>query len=56
MTPQTAATLADLYAITDKAELVNGELVRISATGGEREYAGMLQYFTDLRKREEHLT
>ena len=40
MITQTRATIEDLYATPGKAELVNGELVRMSPAGGTPGYAG----------------
>ena len=40
MLTKTRATMDDLYATPGKAELVNGELVRMSPTGGMPGYAG----------------
>jgi len=39
MTIGTAATIADLYRVTDKAELVAGKLVHMAPTGGAAAYA-----------------
>jgi Uma2 family endonuclease len=50
MTAKTRATLSDLYQVPDngKAELVNGELVLMSPTGGLPGYAGG-EIFASLR-------
>lgn len=40
MTVKTEATIDDLYCVPGKAELVNGELVRMSPTGDVPGYAG----------------
>ena len=48
MITQTRATIEDLYATADKAELVNGELVLMSPTGGIPGYAGD-EIFVSLR-------
>jgi Uma2 family endonuclease len=50
MTTKTKATLADLYCVPDngKAELVNGELILMSPTGGLPGYAGG-EIFASLR-------
>ncbi len=40
MSVQTQATVADLYKVADKAELVEGELVRMSPIGDMPGYAG----------------
>jgi len=40
MSSQTAATIADLYRVTDKAELVEGALIPMAPAGGGPGYAG----------------
>jgi Uma2 family endonuclease len=40
MSPKTRATIADLYKVEGKAELVNGEIVCMSPTGGRPSRAG----------------
>jgi Uma2 family endonuclease len=39
MTAKTEATIEDLYRVEGKAELVNGEIVHMSPTGGRPNYA-----------------
>jgi Uma2 family endonuclease len=41
MTTKTEATIEDLYQVKGKAELVNGEIVHMSPTGGLPNQAGM---------------
>ncbi len=43
-----AATIEDVYRVPDKAELVNGELIRMAPTGDEPGYAGD-EIFVSLR-------
>ena len=40
MSTKTKATLADLYRVKDKAELVEGEIVHMAPTGWKPNYAG----------------
>ncbi len=40
MSSQTQATVADLYRVADKAELVEGALIPMAPTGGAAAYAG----------------
>lgn len=46
MKTKTEATIEDLYDVPGKAELVNGEIVRMSPTGGRPGYAGDEIYFS----------
>src|SRR6266403_4293777 len=48
MTVKTRATIDDLFRIEGKAELVNGEIVHMPATGGLPGYAGD-EIFASLR-------
>jgi Uma2 family endonuclease len=49
MTPKTRATVADLYKVKGKAELVNGELVHMPPTGDDPNVAGG-EIFASLRE------
>jgi Uma2 family endonuclease len=49
MNPKTAATIDDLYRVPGKAELVGGEIVTMSATGGLPGYASG-EIFVSLRE------
>ncbi len=41
MTVKTRATIEDLYAVEGKAEIVNGEIVHMAATGWASHYAAL---------------
>ncbi|HEX9918879.1 MAG TPA: Uma2 family endonuclease, partial [Pyrinomonadaceae bacterium] len=41
MSTKTEATIEDLYKVDGKAELVNGEIVHMSPTGGTPNYAAL---------------
>lgn len=49
MTVKTRATIEDLYAVEGKAEIVNGEIVHMPATGAMPGYAGD-EIFASLRE------
>lgn len=49
MAARTRATIADLYEVPEKAELVNGEVVRMSPTGAAPNYAAG-EIFASLRE------
>ena len=49
MSTKTEATIADLYKVEGKAELVNGEIVHMSPTGSQPGYAGD-EIFASLRE------
>lgn len=49
MSTKTEATIEDLYKVKGKAELVNGEIVLMSPTGGSPGYAGD-EIFASLRE------
>jgi Uma2 family endonuclease len=49
VSPKTRATIADLYKVDGKAELVNGEIVCMSPTGGRPGIAGG-EIFASLRE------
>jgi Uma2 family endonuclease len=48
MSTKTEATIEDLYKVDGKAELINGEIVHMSPTGGLPNYAGS-EIFSSLR-------
>jgi Uma2 family endonuclease len=54
MSTKTRATIADLYKVEGKAELVNGEIVRMSPTGSKPGRAGGMIYTSLLQHERSH--